>query len=75
MRNIHKGVLRALTLLIVVAGAAVSVSVAKTLAPETPLAERLSDAETVFVGVVTNKVLDGRCSCWIRIITLNQLLQ
>jgi len=59
MRNIHKGVLRALTLLIVVAGAAVSVSVAKTLAPETPLAERLSDAETVFVGVVTNKVLDG----------------
>jgi len=59
MRSKHKAVLRALTLLIVVAGTPVSVSVAKTLAPEKPFAERLSDAETIFVGVVTNKVLDG----------------
>jgi len=40
-------------------GVLASVAVAKTLAPEKPFAERLSDAETVFVGVVTNKVLDG----------------
>ena len=57
MISIQKWVLRALTFLIVVTGA--QVSAARTLSPETPFADRLSEAETVFIGVVTNKVLDG----------------
>jgi hypothetical protein len=57
MINIQKRVLGALTLLIIVTGA--QVSTARTLSPETPFANRLNEAETVFIGVVTNKVLDG----------------
>lgn len=40
-----------------------TIAIALTIAPTTPLAERVSQADTIFIGTITNKVVDGD---WVR---------